>query len=55
LPGHPGQKPDLVDATIVGVLEFGPGTEIRSLRLVTEQATYGQATFAVAVRSAPHP
>jgi hypothetical protein len=54
-PGHPEQKPNLVDATIVGVLEFGPGTEIRSLRLVTEKATYGQAKFAVAVRSVPHP
>ena len=54
-PGHPEQKPNLVDATVVGVLEFGPGTEIRSLRLVTETATYGQAKFSVAVRSVPQP
>ena len=54
-PGHPEQKPNLVDATVVGILEFGPGTEIRSLRLVTETATYGQAKFAVAVRSVPQP
>lgn len=34
--------------------QWGPDTKkIRSLRLVTEKATYGRSTFGVAVRSLP--
>jgi hypothetical protein len=43
---------NVVEATVVGVLEFEPGKgRIRSLRVVTDKATYGGGTFAVALRS----
>jgi hypothetical protein len=52
-PGHPEQKPNYVEARIAGLIEFVPGKEIRSFRLVTEKATYGDSKFAVAVRLVP--
>jgi hypothetical protein len=48
-----------VDATLVGHMEFEPRSQrVASLRLVTDQATYGEKlgrphTFGVAVRSMP--
>lgn len=54
-PGHPEHKMNFVEAKVSGLLECVPGKEIRSLRLVTEKAKYGESTFAVAVRSVPSP
>ena len=51
-------KPDgqCVEATIVGFVDFDPTTrEIRSLRLVTDQATYGGGKFAIGLHSAETP
>ena len=43
---------NFVEASVVGLLEFEPGTKkIRSLQLATERATYGRVTFGVVVRS----
>jgi hypothetical protein len=47
-------KPDgkYVEATVVGYVDFKPTTkEIRSLRLVTDEATYGGGKFGIAVQS----
>ena len=47
-------KPDgnVVETTLLGYLEFEPANgKIRSLRLVTHDATYGGGKFGVAVRS----
>jgi hypothetical protein len=49
---------EFVEADVVGLLEFEPGRPaVRSLRLVTEHATYGgragRQLFGVAVRSLP--
>jgi hypothetical protein len=47
-------KPDgkFVEATVVGYLDFDTAMkEIRSLRLVTDEATYGGGKFAIALRS----
>ncbi|OAI42293.1 hypothetical protein AYO40_00175 [Planctomycetaceae bacterium SCGC AG-212-D15] len=49
-------RPDdnFVDATLVGVLDFDPATRhVRSLRLITEGATYGPYTFKAGLRSLP--
>ena len=51
---------EFVEADVVGLLEFEPGrAQVRSLRLVTDRATYGQAharlPFGVAVRSGRDP
>jgi len=47
-------KPDgkFVEATVVGYVDFDPAKkEVRSLRLVTDEATYGGGKFGIAVRS----
>ncbi len=47
-------KPDgkFVEATVVGFVDFDPARkEIRSLRLVTDEATYGGGKFAIGLRS----
>ena len=47
-------KPDgkHVEATVVGYVDFDPATkEIRTLRLVTDEATYGGGKFGIGVRS----
>jgi hypothetical protein len=45
---------NVVEATVVGVMEFEPGKKtIKSLELVTDRATYGRINFGVAVRSLP--
>jgi len=47
-------KPDgkFVEATVVGFVDFDPATrEIRSLRLVTDEATYGGGKFAIGLGS----
>ena len=49
-------KPDgkVVETGLVGFVEFEPATgKVRSLRLVTDGATYGGGKFGVAVRSEP--
>lgn len=44
----------VVEATFVGFVDFEPGKRrIRSLRMVTDKATYNGGTFGVAVRSVP--
>ncbi len=50
---YPGREDgNMVDATLVGYLEFDPATRrVRRLRLVTREATYGRGTLEVAVRS----
>jgi hypothetical protein len=51
---YPGRSGDMVDATIVGYMEFELAKkEIRSLKLVTEKANWGKTKFDVAVRSEP--
>jgi hypothetical protein len=43
---------NVVEAKLIGLLDFEPGKQsIRSLRLVTDGATYGGGTFAVALES----
>jgi hypothetical protein len=45
---------NVVEATLVGYLDFDPAKmRIRTLRLVTDPATYGGGTFGVALRSTP--
>ena len=44
---------NIVEAGIVGILEFEPGKKIRSLQLATTTATYGRTAFGVVVRSVP--
>jgi len=45
---------NVVEATLVGYLDFDPAKQrIRTLRLVTDPATYGGGTFGVALRSTP--
>ena len=45
---------NVVEATVVGFMDFEPGKRrIRSLRMVTDKATYNGGTFGVAVRSVP--
>jgi len=47
-------KPDrkFVEATVIGFVDFDSGKkEIRSLRLVTDEATYGGGKFAIGLRS----
>jgi hypothetical protein len=51
-------KPDgkFVEASVVGFVDFDPAQKtIRSLRLVTDEATYGGGKFAVALRSVEQP
>jgi hypothetical protein len=51
-------KPDgkVVDTGLVGYLAFEPATgKVRSLRLVTDNGTYGGGKFGVAIRSEPGP
>ena len=52
---HPFYHKDddkFVEATMVGFVDFEPGKQsVKSFRLVTDKATYGQGTFAVAVKS----
>src|SRR5262249_48454630 len=44
----------IVDATVIGFVDFDVNSRrIRSLRLVTDQATYGEWNFGVALRSLP--
>jgi hypothetical protein len=46
------EKP--VDAVLTGFLEVDPKTrQIRSVRIVTGRATYGEKNFGVAIRSIP--
>lgn len=50
------QKDDgnFVQAGLIGFVEFDPRKQvIRSFRLITDEATYGQGAFGVAVRSVP--
>jgi hypothetical protein len=50
----PRQDDHLVEATLVGFVDYEPGAKkIRSVRLVTDKATYGKEEFGVAVRSIP--
>jgi hypothetical protein len=42
---------NVVNATLVGFIEFEPGKAIRSLELVTTRATYARMNFGVVVRS----
>jgi hypothetical protein len=50
----PRQDDHLVEATVLGFVEYEPKTKkIRSVRLVTDKATYGKEEFGVAVRSVP--
>jgi hypothetical protein len=45
---------NVVDATLVGYLDYDAAKgRIRTLRVVTDPATYGGGTFAVALRSTP--
>ena len=47
-------KPDgkFVEATVVGFIDFDPARkELHSLRLVTDEATYGGGKFAIGLRS----
>jgi hypothetical protein len=45
---------NVVETKLIGLLDFEPGKlAIRSLRLVTDEATYGGGTFAVALESVP--
>lgn len=59
-PFYPGRDDaNFVEVTVIGYAEVEPGApRLRSLGLVTDQATYGAERFAVAVRSigpAPRP
>jgi hypothetical protein len=50
----PRQDDHQVEATVFGFVEYEAKTKkIRSVRLVTEKATYGKDEFGVAVRSVP--
>jgi len=45
---------NVVEATLVGYVDFEPAKQkVRTLRLVTDPATYGGGTFGVALRSTP--
>lgn len=51
---HPFYHKDddnVVDATMVGLLEFEPGKGIRTLQLATTKGSYGRMNFGVVVRS----
>ena len=51
-PFYHKETPDMVDATVVGYLEFRPGqTRVKSLMLATDRATYMKQRFDVGVRS----
>jgi hypothetical protein len=52
---YPGRADDnFVEATVAGYLDFEPDKQsVRTLRLVTERATYGGGKFGVALRSLP--
>ena len=51
-PFYHKETPDMVDATVVGYLEFRPGqNRVRSLKLATDRATYMKQNFDVGVRS----
>lgn len=52
---YPSRPDDsVVTATLVGTLEFDPTSRrVRSLRLLTENATYGEHTFTAGLRSEP--
>jgi hypothetical protein len=52
-PFYPGKEDDkFVDATVVGYFDFDTGrNQIPTVRLVTDQATYGKEGFNAAVRS----
>jgi hypothetical protein len=47
-------RPDgkTVDARLIGYVDWSPGDgAVKTFRLVTDKATYGGGTFAVAIRS----
>jgi hypothetical protein len=52
---YPGREDDnFVEATVAGYLDFEPDKQsVRTLRLVTDRATYGGGKFGVALRSLP--
>jgi len=51
-PFYHKETPDMVDATIVGYLEFRPGQgRVKSVKLATDRATYMKRNFDVGVRS----
>jgi len=52
---YPGRADNnFVNATVAGYLDFEIApARVRTLRLVTDHATYGVGTFGVAVRSLP--
>jgi hypothetical protein len=52
---YPGREDDnFVEATVAGYLDFEPDKPaVRTLRLVTDRATYGGGKFGVALRSLP--
>jgi hypothetical protein len=52
---YPGKADSSRDAssTVIGVVEFDPGRKKPALRLITDQATYGDQKFSVALRSLP--
>jgi RNA polymerase sigma-70 factor (ECF subfamily) len=50
----PDREPKPVEARVAGFVQWDPAARrVRSLRLVTEGATYGKDLFGVAVRSVP--
>jgi hypothetical protein len=51
-PFYHKETPDMVDATVVGYLEFRPAARrVRSLKLATDRATYMKRNFDAGVRS----
>ncbi len=47
----PTHRPELLEAQVLGFLDFEPSGRIVSLKMTTERAAYGPAPFAVALRS----
>jgi hypothetical protein len=42
----------IADGTVIGYMDFGPSSgAVENVQLVTDKATYGGGTFAIAVRS----
>lgn len=55
-PFYHQETPDMVDATVVGYLEFRPGgRRVQTLKLATDRATYMKRNFDVGVRSVAGP
>ena len=51
-PFYHKETPDMVDASVVGYLEFRPaGRRVKTLKLATDRATYMKGKFDVGVRS----